>query len=128
MYQTSIKHFLVKEINWSKRVKTDLAEELHEAVVDHEGDGDIEADPGHAGQGAFVEGPRSLVLQDLSVSKIKFVLRSKQPFLPPSTQPTSQNIPQNSVSSFIKEYMGFYEVLSDKLCFFTKFGLKITKI
>ena len=43
----------------------DLVEELHERVVNHEGDGNVEADAAHPGDGALVEGLGSLVHPDL---------------------------------------------------------------
>ena len=44
----------------------DLVEVLHEGVVDHEGDGNVQADPAHPRHCSLVERLRSLVHQDLS--------------------------------------------------------------
>jgi hypothetical protein len=44
----------------------DLVEELHEAVVDHKGDGHVQADAAHARQRPLVEGACSLLLHNAS--------------------------------------------------------------
>ncbi len=44
----------------------DLVEEVHEAVVDHEGDGHVQAHSAHARQRSLVEGARTLLLHDPS--------------------------------------------------------------
>ncbi len=44
----------------------DLVEEVHEAVVDHEGDGDVQAHSAHARQRSLVEGAGTLLLHDPS--------------------------------------------------------------
>ena len=43
-----------------------FVEELHEAVVDHEGDGHVQAHARHPRDGSLVESSRTLVHQDLS--------------------------------------------------------------
>ena len=44
----------------------DLVEEVHEAVVDHEGDGHVQAHSAHARQRSLVEGACTLLLHDPS--------------------------------------------------------------
>jgi len=50
----------------STLLRPDFVEHLHEAVVDHEGDGHVQADPGHPGDGSLVEGLGSLFDHDLA--------------------------------------------------------------
>ena len=45
--------------------RPDLGEQLHERVVDHERNGHVQTDPGHARNGALVEGGGALVDPDL---------------------------------------------------------------
>jgi len=47
-------------------LRPDLVEHLHEAVVDHERDGHVEADPRHPGDGTLVESPWTLVDHNLA--------------------------------------------------------------
>ena len=46
-------------------LRPDFVEEVHEAVVDHEGDGNVQADSRHPRDSALVESPRPLVHHDL---------------------------------------------------------------
>ena len=47
-------------------LRPELVEHLHEAVVDHEGDGHVQADPGHPRDGSLVESLGTFVDHDLA--------------------------------------------------------------
>ena len=59
--------------------RPELVEEIHEGVVDHEGDGDVQADAAQSWHRALVERHRALLLPYLrSAVPAVFVLRRLQ--------------------------------------------------